>query len=319
MSFADPILGPTVVGMLGADGHLTPAARDAFVTQVALLMVSGNPEGKGAKISSLLGIAFPPVAGPKLFDPDKFLVTPNDPQGDLFWFAPSPTALLTIPVLSDTEKAYQKQFVNQIYEPLVQMMNLNGNLSIFPLFDPTVAFPSIKIPDIKAFLDALTLAIPNPVIELPKLATKFSIDVGDLLGFIPPLIPKIGALPLPPIPPMLPVPLIPAFDFIVFPRLVTGLLTIPIKIMTPSLALSLITTVPPDPPSLFLKILEIALDIVLKLLEDVGLLVILPKLMVSSITVLLQNMISMIVVDFIGTVLGAGGLCKLAASVLGLV
>jgi len=310
MAFNAPILGPKGVGMMGDDGKLTVAARDAFTAQVLLLLAGGNKDGKGPKISSLLPISFPPVPGPKLVDPDRLLLKPTDPMGDLFWFDPSPLALLMSPVIVDPEKAYQKIIVTNLYEPIVKMLNVNGNLNAPPLFDPTCFF-DVEV-DIPQFLIELNAALLDPKLQT-AFDVKYKVGVPKLVDLALQLPKLFGAPPVP----TLPIPPIPDFDFIIFPDLFLGLLSIPIEILKPDVMIDLIK-MPPSPPALFLKIGEIALGLLLKLLEKLGMLVILPKLLVATMIVILQNMVSMMVCDMIGMILGTGQLVKLAGTVLGL-
>jgi hypothetical protein len=317
----DPILGADVVGMLDSSGDLSQAARDTFVAQVVALLVGGNRNGKGPKISSIIGIPFPPIAGPLLIDPDKLLLTPDDPLGPLFWFEPSPLVLPSIPFLSDPDKDYQKIIVNNLYKPLVKMLNVKGNMATFPIFDPTVAFPNVKAPDIPAFILGLPIALPTVSLPVPGNApavafcAKFGITLADLLGFVVP-----PPIPLPSLPKLPSLPIPPDFDFIIFPDLFLGLLTIPLAILTPDIILPKIAAAfPPDPIALFKVILDLVLGLVLDLLQKIGLLVILPKLLAATIIIIIQNLVSMMVVDMIGMILGAGGLCKLAARALVLV
>lgn len=296
--------------MLDSDGKLTKAARDAFTAQVLLLLVGGNKGGKGPKLSSVVG-AFPPIAGPKLLDPDRLLLKPTDPLGDLLWFDPSPLALIMTPNLIDPDKDYQKIIVTNLYEPLVKMLNMNGNIVAPPLFDPTCFF-DINV-DIPQFLIALNIALPDPKLHA-AFALKYGIDVGALPKLVLDL-PKLPAAP--PIPPTIPIPPLPDFDFIIFPDLFLGILGIPLEILKPSFVISLIG-MPPSPPDLFLKIGTLVLDLFLKLLERLGMLLILPKLLVATIIVMLQNMVSMLVCDMIGVILGTGQLVKVAGTLLGL-
>lgn len=312
MAYNSPILGPVGVGLVGDDNKLTQTARDAFVAQVILLLAGGNLDGKGPKISSLLGIPFPPIPGPKLIDPDRLLLTPNDPLGDLFWFNPSPIAVMTTPMLVDPEKDYQKIIVTNLYEPLVKMLNVPGNVVAPPLFDPTCFFEvDVEIPE---FLADLNLALPNPALQV-DFANKYDIDPSLVAKFALDIV-KIPAAP--PVPPPLPIPPLPEFDFIIFPDLFLAILTLPLEILKPDFVISLITVPVPDPGEIFLKIVGIAIDIVLKALEAIGLLAILPKLLIATIIVLMQNMVCMMVCDIVGCVLGTGQVVKTVGSLLGL-
>ncbi len=71
------VFSPAGVGLLTDEEELTVAARDSFTLQVVTLLTSGNANGLGAKVSSILGIPFPPPAGVKLLDPDRLLTHPS--------------------------------------------------------------------------------------------------------------------------------------------------------------------------------------------------------------------------------------------------
>lgn len=312
MAYNSPILGPSGVGLLGTDGKLTKSARDAFTAQVILLLASGNAKGSGAKISSALGISFPPVPGPKFLDTDRLLSNPSNPTGDLFWFEPSPFGVLTTPFLLDPEKDYQKIIVSNLYEPLVKMLNVPGNIVAPVLFDPTCFF-DINV-DIPEFLAALVIALPNPLLHA-SFAAKFGIDV-DLVANLALNLPSLPSPPPLP-PPLPPIPQV-SFDFIVFSDLLLSIFSIPIEILKPDFVISLVSIPVPDPGSIFIKLTGIIIDLVIKALEKAGLLAILPKLLVATMVVLVQNMISMLVCDIVGSVLGTGQVVKLTGKVLGL-
>lgn len=315
MAYNSPILGPLGVGMVGNDGKLTKAARESFVSQVILLLEGGNSSGKGPKISSILGIPFPPIPGPKIVDPDRLLLRPNDPIGDLFWFDPSPIAAAMTPFLVDNEKDYQKIIVSNLYEPLVNMLNVPGNVVAPPLFDPTCFF-EVNV-DVKEFLTDLNITIGPPTTPALQLnfAKKYGLDVDAVAKFVLDFPKILGA---PPIPPTIPVPPVPNFDFIIFPDLFLSILSIPLEILKPDFVISLITVPIPDPGEISAKIVGIVFDLVLKALEKIGLLTILPKLLSATITIIVQNLVSMLVCDIIGTVLGTGQVVKTAGTFLGL-
>ena len=314
MAGTDLILGPAVVGMIDDSGELSQSARTAFTLQVTALLLGGNANGKGPKLSSLIGVPILPIAGPPLFDPDAFLLDPSNPMRPVFWFAPSPTALATIPFLADPTKDYQKIIVDNLYLPLVKMLNIPGQMSIFPIFDPTIAFPNIPPLKIPEFLAELPLTPPSLIADGPTFVPKWNLGLGELTDFISPLLPP-GPPKMPPVPPSLPsIPNV-SLDFITFPKLVLDLLTIPVKLMTPELALKLITVPLPDFGGLFGKVLDLVMPSILGTLG----LVILPKLLIATITIMIQNLVAMIIVDLIGVTLGAGAVCKLGATFFGLV
>jgi hypothetical protein len=311
MSYTDPCLGPVGVGILDTQGNLTPQARDAFTSQVILLLTSGNSNGKGAKISSLLDIPFPPPSGIKVLDPDRLLINPNDPLGDLFWFDPSPFASLTFDTLRDPEGGYQKQIVSNLYQPLMKAMNLNGNAIAPPILDysgllpPDVAI-KLTIPDIPK----IALAVPN----IPLLKA-LGIDLGDIPSFVAEL---TAIVPKPSIP-SIPVPPIPEFDFVNFPKLVIGLLELPFKLL-PDLILkfSPIDLLVPSPPALFNLIADLFFGLFIDLLKNLGLLTILPKLLIATFIVIIQNTIAAMAPLVVSQIIGTGLIVKSIGQALGL-
>lgn len=321
MPFTDKCLGPGGVGIFDSQGKLTPAARDAFTAQVITLLTSGNENGKGAKISSLLGIPFPPPSGIKLFDPDKALITPDDPNGDLFWFAPSPFAPLTFDALRDPEGGYQKQIVDTLYGSLMGAMNQNGNAAVLPVADYSGIFPPdisarLKMPDIPI---VAALLFPTP--QLPALAKKLKLelpDVGDLVTSLGNIVP-IPSLPSLPGPPSIP----PFMDFIVFFDLFKELIMLPIKLIpkliadfaVPTKALDLLA---PDPAGLFNLVLGLTFGLVIEILKAVGLLAILPKLLSATIIVTLQNAVIGMVILLVSQIIGTGVIVKFLGEALGL-
>ncbi len=310
MSYTDKCLGPVGVGVLGGDEKLTQAARDSFTLQVVTLLASGNKNGKGAKISSLIGIPFPPPSGIKLLDVDRLITHPEDPLGDLFWFDPSPFAPLTYDVLRDPEGGYQKIIVTTLYETLMKVMNIPGNAVAPPILDYTGFLPpdiaiKLKLPD----LPKIAALIPTP----PALKIKFDIDpsiTAKLVALIPPL-PTIPSLP--PIP-------IPEFDFVIFPKLFELLLTLPITLL-PDLLVKFAVPLDlliPDPPKLFGIVLELVFGLVLDILAKVGLLAILPKLLVATFIVMIQNAVIALLCMVVSQVIGTGLVVKTIGQALGL-
>lgn len=302
------------VGLLDDDEKLTVAARDSFTTQVVALLTSGNANGMGAKVSSILGIPFPPPAGVKLLDPDRLLTHPSDPMGDLFWFDPSPFAPLTYDVLRDPEGGYQKIIIDGLYAPLMKMMNLAGNAVAPPILDYTGFLPpelavKLKLPDLPK-IAAAGLAIPA--------LKALGLDLGD----IPKFAANLGAVvSLPSVPSLPPIP-IPEFDFVIFPQLFELLLTLPITLL-PDLIVQLSANLPsllvPSPPELFGVVLKIVFPLVLDILAKVGLLAILPKLLAATFIVMIQNAVIGLLCMTVSQIIGTGLVVKTIGSALGLV
>lgn len=308
MPHTDPCLGPTGVGVLDSNNHLTVAARDAFTAEVIALLTSGNADGKGAKISSLLDIPFPPKADFRLLDPDRILTNPDDILGDVFWFSPSPFAPLTFDTLRDPGGGYQKTIVTFLYQPLMQAINLNGK-GAPPLIDVSGLLPDVDltIPD----LLKITLGFP---LSLPAIALELGIpEIGDL--------PTILANLVPPIPQFPELPEIPSFDFVILLDLVLKLVEIP-ALLLPQLIAQLPKTpdfyFPPDPGKLFELILDVFFDLLFEILKDLGLLTMLPKLLVATVIVTLQNAVAAMVPMLISQVIGTGLVVRTVGQALGL-
>jgi hypothetical protein len=311
MPHTDPCLGPSGVGMLDLQGNLTQAARDAFTTQVILLLTSGNANGKGAKISSLLGIPFPPPSGVKVLDPDKLLTDPTDPLADLFWFAPSPFAPLTFDTLRDPNGAYQKQIITNLYQPLIKAMSLKGNAIAPPILDYSGFLPpdisiDLTLPD----LPKIAAVVPN-VLALQALG----IDLGDIPSFVANL---AAVIPSPSIP-EIPTPPIPQYEFVIFSKLFSGILALPFKLLPELITkFSPPSLLAPSPPELFNLILGLFFGLFLDLLKTLGLVLILPKLLIATCIVLIQNTVAAMAPMVVSQIIGTGLVVKTIGQALGL-
>lgn len=314
MPHTDPCLGPSGVGILDTQGNLTQNARDAFTSQVILLLTSGNSDGKGSLISKLFDVPFPPPSGVKILDVDRLLTHPTDPLADLFWFSPSPFAPLTFDTLRDPEGGYQKNIVSNLYQPLVKAMNLNGNAIAPPILDysgfvpPDIAI-DLKLPDIPKIAVAVT-PVPNPI------ALK---ALGLNLGSIPDFAANLGKVVSIPSVPSIPIPPLPAYDFIVFPELFLGLMQIPFKLLPDLIPkLSPPSLLVPDPLGLFNLIIGPFFGLVLDLLKTVGLLAILPKLLIATFIVMVQNAVAAMAPLLVSQIIGTGVIVKTIGQALGL-
>ena len=257
----------------------------------------------------------------RLLNQGSILGYADNPNGDLFWFSPSPFAPLTFDTLRDPENDYQKIIVDTLYASLMRVMNLNGNAAVLPVADYSGVFPpdisiNLKLPDIP-ILAALLFPVPN----LPGLQKKLDLSLPDVNDLITSLgnLPSIPGLPSLPGPPALP----PFQDFIVFFDLFKELMLLPIKIVPkiiaefaiPTKALELLT---PDPAALFNLVLNLSFDILLEILKNVGLLAILPKLLSATIIVTLQNAVIGMVILFVSQIIGTGLIVKFLGQALGL-
>lgn len=303
-------LGPEGVGILSAAEKLTQAGRDAFVNEVVTLLVAGNTDGKTLLMSKITKLPLMPIPGPDIVTFPNFIPT----KEKLFWFGPEPFALLTEPELRKQDGIYQKIWLDGVYENLIKLFNVNGSWAP-PIFDPTIFIPDFEIPKFpitpQFFID-FQLQIPDLIIkgDLPQPFPPIDIPA------FPPKLPSLPALPFldlikPTIPNL-------QFDF-VLPQFIIELFKIPLNFLIeffPKLLLSL----PPklNPLELFSLILKFFVDSLFLVLEKLNLLLILPKLLIATVTVILKNVAAAMVVDLICLLLGTGSIAKGAGIVLGL-
>lgn len=298
-----PIL--TGVGFLES-GKLSKIARTKYVEEVTTLLVTGNAEGKGGSASTKLFnqlFPLPPIGGPTFPNP---LTQELEP---LFWFGPDPMAAIMVDTMSDPTKTpiWNAIFPDLLLAGVAAALDAPGSTPLFPLFDVSVAFPDIKdfpvpLPD---------LAIQANILPPPKLLIKLA-DLGIKLA---PPIP-----PLPPIPPSLP-------NFL--PPPLPGISLPPLKIDLPDLLLSLLKlpfdlllslVLPPkldlvlDLPGLPKVVLKLALDLLINILAPF--LQVLPKVMIASLIIWLKDIVSMVCVDVVGMLVGAGGVMTKKVAIL---
>lgn len=307
---SDPILGPTVAGIIGSDGKITDAHRAAFVKEVVNLLRTGNASGKGLPLANLLGVPMPPFPGPRIPSP----VNPEN----LFWFDPDPFADLSASFLNDKTKAFQTVIVDQIYAPIMAAINFTGFWTP-ALFDPTIFIPDFDLP---------------PFEELPTLFAKFPTLIlpptGELFVKLPKPFPPADLPALPGLPP--PIPKIPTLQSLgidlasyktqslpsfQLPDLTIGVITAVFKFV-PQLPSILIPINFPTPPAIFQQIFGAIFDPVLSLLKSLNLLQISPKLLSAALIVIMKNVAAALAVDAVGLTLGSAGICKQLARALSL-
>ena len=302
-----PIL--TGVGFLKG-GKLSDDARHKYVVEVTTLLATGNADGKGGSPSTKLFnslFPLPPIGGPTFPNPTTLQLEP------LFWFGPDPMAAIMVDTMSDPKKTpiWNAIFPDLLLTSVASALDANGSTPLFPLFDVSVAFPDITgfpvpLPD---------LAIMTKYLPAPRLLLKLA-DLGIQLAPPKP--------PLPPIPPSLP-------NFL--PPPLPGLSLPPLKIDLPDLLLSLLKmpfdllkslVLPPkldlvlDLPGLPKKVLKLALDLLIGILAPF--LQVLPKVMIASLIIWLKDVVSMVCVDVVGMLVGAGGvMTKEVAALTGLI
>lgn len=303
--------GPCLTGVGFLEGgKLTKAARTKYVQEVTALLATGNADGKGGSPSTKIFnslFPLPPIGGPLFPNPTTLSMEP------LFWFGPDPLAAIMVDTMADPMKTpvWNAIFPDLLLAGVAKALDAPGSTPLFPLFDVTVAFPNIK-----GFPIALPdLAIEANILPPPKLLIKLA-DLGIKLSLPLP--------PLPPIPPALPSFLPPALPGISLP---------PLKIDLPDLLLSLLKlpfdllvslVLPPkldlvlDLPGLPKVVLKLALDLLINILAPF--LQILPKVMIASLIIWLKDIVSMVCVDIVGMLVGAGGaMTKTIATLTGLI
>lgn len=307
MPYTDKCLGPSGANLLDKNDVLTKEARDAFTLQVIALLTSGNKDGKGAKISSVFGIPFPPRSGVLLPDPDRLLTNPDDLNGDLFWFDPSPMAPLSYSALRDPNGGYQKVIVDGLYQPIVRAMNLAGNAAAPPIVDYTGLLPPEVAIKVKLEnLPKAVVAIPQGAIALAA-ALKIDVDdAGKLLLSLKDLVPT-------PAVPSVPVPPLPSHDFVVFDDLFLALVTLPLKLL-PGLVAELagdpIKVLTPSFDALLSKVVLSIFKPFLQILKEIGLLTILPKLLSATVIVILQSVVVALIPVLVSQIIGTGVVVK---------
>lgn len=305
-----PIL--TGIGML-QDGKLSDAGKQAYVGDVLALLTGGNDKGMGNPLCSPGLQAFtklvplPPIPGPNIVNVTTLQAEP------LFWFKPDPVAALMSTLLVDKTKTpiWNAIFPDGILTTTAEALDLTGNTPLFPIFDFTVAFPSLKIPPFPLALPDLAV---NVNLTPPQLLLKLA-SLGIELKL--PSLPSIPTLSLP------------NFGFppdlalkaaVTIPQLVLGLIALPFKLIIKLL-------LPPD-INLVLKMISldisavfnIALDLLIQLLVDLDLLLVAPKLLIASLLIYLKDIVAMVCVDLAGQLVGSGGaITKLIGGVTGLI
>jgi hypothetical protein len=301
------LYGPILTGVgLLEGGKLTKKAKASYVAEVLGLLATGNDKGHGGtpqtRIFNSL-VPLPPIPGPVI---PNVTTLESEP---LFWFKPDPVAALLATQLIDPAKTpiWNAIFPDLIYEKTAVALDLPGQTPLFPIFDVSAPF-GIDVP--------LPFVLPDLAAKLNLTPPQLVLKLADLKIAL-----SIPQIPLPPIPPKLPdaalklpIPPLVLLDFCI------GLIKLPFTLLLKLL-------LPPD-LSIVLKlialdfgaVLKLALDIVIQLLVDLGLLLIVPKVLVASILIYVKDIVAMVCVDIVGSLVGAGGtLTKLVATGTGLI
>lgn len=317
----------TSVGLIEG-GKISKQSRDAFIDDVTGLLLTGNHDGKGGSIKiKIFNSLFPlpPTPGPSI------KIDTTGKLENLFWFDPDPYALLSKEVLINSEKIWQKVFIDLLYETTANLLDIPGATPLLPVFDITAGIPGkIEIKPGATLNEIITQAIPTPdkLIELlkptPPDPSGLLIKLADLN-----LKPSIPTPPVPVIPTTLLsniVTQIPGLSIGDLPPmaiqdLFVGLIKLPFSVLTNAFVQLQNPQIPSKIPTLPNFILELVMEGVLSLLTSLGLVGkgSIPKLLIASLLVYVKNIVGIICVDLIGLLLGAGGiLTKSIATLTGL-
>lgn len=302
----------THIGLLDSNGELTQPARERFIAEVLMLLQNGNRDGKGMRNILTEILPIPPT------DPTPSFIDPiTGAEEQLFYFGPDPFAPLMLAILPDKTKCptYHAIWLDGMFAGIAKAFNVEGAAVAPPVMDPTIAFPNVKLPDpIK--LPILTppefpkfLAELMAAPEIPKFIAEFTAKLPDIL---PPL-PKFPELPSIPMPDM------PGMPELALPKITIELLTALFpKIFVPAFLIDLITKLPDLPGGLFKFVWSIVFDLLVEILKLIPIPPS-PKSLIATLLVTLKNIVVMVIVDCIGLAIGAGAICKLVATVFGLV
>lgn len=343
----EKILGPKGVGLLSDDDKLSDAARNKFVEDVIDILTLGNVDGLGiTNTKSILKIPAPifPSPGPKI------ILNPLDnPSGEsLFWFAPESNVVLSKPFLLDKNGKYQTLMIDNLYAPLVKMLNIEGSTPLGIINDPTIYIDLSKLDkdvfDIKSPDEIGKKVIPKLGLILGELSAvvataatglatsvsitqdKYGIGGGTIkdvaaIFVSPPNPPTSLGFPVPEIPKLeSPNPSISGLEVKSdLTKFAEAIFKIPSKIIGESLGLVTAIDKLSDPSKLISTIIGLISKIIITILESLGLLTGIPKLLLATLMVIVKNLAFMLLCVVIGKLLGTGILVKIFGSLGGLI
>jgi len=319
----------THVGLLEGD-KITPAARQAFVDAVNLLLQNGTSNFLYGGLPSELK-----VPGSELLS-KSFNITPIEKHQQTF-------------------PAWHQTFIDTMFEKTAVALDVEcGAGLIAPFGDPTVILPDLKlkagigIPEFVILMPGLPVTLPELFdieITLPELIAEFSAKVAipniPLPPFLPlpeippvnipippfPLLPKwnIPAVQLyfniPPIPPIPPIPM-PNWNF-QLPLPILAFLFCAVITAIPIIIAKLLL----DPPGFLAAVAEgpvaIILFVLVIVLEVLGacLGIELKNVLtfLAGFLVYIEKLVLMLIVVIVGQIVGQGLLVQLVATSIGLV
>jgi hypothetical protein len=246
----------------------------------------------------------------------------------LFWFNPDPYAALSIPFLLDDDGAYNKYIIKGLYEPLAKMLNVDGKTSLGPIFDPTIFLDTKS----KKFSNLTLEELPQILIELvllgnlsqikpaPGLAAEIILlsDYGITSDKVSLELVKLILNPPIPKPPTIEIPKIPDIVIpnagkanIILPDIMTGL-------FTSQLIGQLTTSISINPLELISKIIKIIFDIIIKILESIGIIIGPINLLSATLCILIKNLAAMLLCCLVGSLFGTGLIVKIISKLSGL-
>jgi hypothetical protein len=276
-------------------GKLTQAGKQAYIADVLSLLATGNAKGMAPALApwgNLIG-GLPPVPGPTIFNVTTLAEEP------LFWFEPDPLATLMATYLTadDNCTTWNTIFPNGLLTTTAEALDLPGQTPLFPFFDASVLLPSIAV-------------FP---LSLPDLAVQLKIPL------LPDLLIKLAGLniqltlPNIPAPPTLTLPNLDLEVVFALPKLTLGLLALPFKLLLQLVLPPNISIILDMIQFNFKAVFNLALNLLLELLTP--LIPIVPKLLIASLLVWLKDIVSMVCVDIVGQLAGAGGFLTIGVGV----
>ncbi len=302
MAINDLIQGPAGSNLLDSSGNFSSDREETFCNKVIEKMEKGNANGDVFSFAKTLGISFPKNSGPNnLLKPTPFSQTQESKEKIL-----------------DPQGKFRQQMVRPIVGPILKTLNLPGQASLFPAFDPTSIFSTLKISDISLFTADIAVAIPTigtPTFPLAieNLSKKYNIGLPELtsaFGVFSSLIPP----PLPPVPsvPSFEKPNLPDFALGNVVTFSTSIIKIPIELVNPSIVLSTMTDFLPFPtPEKIITAISLPVEkILISIPTQSGLLPQASPLMSAYVLTIFEYIILAISSFYIGITLGTGGIIR---------
>lgn len=302
MAISDLIQGPAGSNLLDSSGNFSNDREETFCNKVIEKMEKGNSNGDVFPFSKTLGVSFPQGSGPNnLLKPKPFKQTQESKDKIL-----------------DPQQKFRQQMVRPIVGPILKTLNLPGQASLFPAFDPTSIFSTLKISDISLFTADIAIAIPTigtPAFPLAieDLSKKYNIGLPELtsaFGVFSSLIPP----PLPPIPsiPSFEKPNLPDFALGNVVNFSTSIMKLPVELVNPTVVLSTMTNFLPFPtPEKIITAISLPVEkILVTIPTQSGLLPQPSPLMSAYILTLFEYIILAISSFYIGITLGTGGIIR---------